>query len=87
MKYWHKRVTIESFYELDDNLKLEALAEYDLQANEMEYLVGDNFFWPLDEFMRVDDSRYHGVATITNTSALGLIIGSDNYQAVVQCFG
>jgi hypothetical protein len=88
MKYWHKRVYVVSFYDLSEEQQAETLATYDEQAEELTYLVhDDDFLWPLNEFMRVQDSRYHAVATVTNTSAIGLILSPCGETGIVQCFG
>ncbi len=88
MKYWHKRVNVVSFYDLTEEQQAETLATYDAEAEELTYLVHEeDFLWPLDAFMRVDHSRYHAIAGVTNTSAIGLILSPCGETGIVQCFG
>ena len=53
------------------------------------HFVADDgsYIIPLTDFERVSGSRYHGVAGCTNTSALGIVLGSDGESAVIQFFG
>ena len=53
-----------------------------------EFVSDDGaYIIPLGDFMRTDSGRYDGVATQTNTSAIGIVIGRDCESAVIQFFG
>jgi len=87
MKYWHKRVTVGSFYNLSEEAQNEELG-YDDNARENRYLIADDGqCWDIGMFEYVKGSRYHGVMIITNTSAIGAILSRDGESAVIQCFG
>ncbi len=91
MKHWHKRGNIVSFLELSAEQQNDALAyNGDDGAQGDFYLVmGDTIddYYLLETFMvSPPRSRYDGVAHLTNTSALGIVIGRDYTQAIIQCF-
>ena len=78
MKYWHKRVTLDHEVSTDDEGNKEIMAV--LIAED-----GDTYL--LDDFIRSDGGRYDAVMGVSNTSAIGLIMGADNDTGVVQAFG
>ena len=78
MKYWHKRVTLDHEITIDDEGNEEIAAV--LVAED-----GDTYL--LDDFMRSDGGRYDAVMGVSNTSAIGLILGADNDIGVIQAFG
>jgi uncharacterized protein involved in high-affinity Fe2+ transport len=78
MKYWHKRVTLDHEISTDDEGNEEIVAVL---------VAKDGETYPLGDFMRSDGGRYDAVMGISNTSAIGLILGADNDTGVIQCFG
>ena len=77
MKYWHKRVTLD-YVTMDDEGNEETVAV--LVAED-----GDTYL--LDDFIRSDGGRYDAVMGVSNTSAIGLILGADNDTGIIQAFG
>jgi hypothetical protein len=87
MKYWHKRVEVSSFYDLELRVQKEELEYYGKDIQDNSYFIGENGeYWSMGNFMR-SDGRYDGVMTVTNTSAIGCIFSSCGDSAVLQCFG
>ena len=87
MKYWHKRVEVVSFFDLDQENQDIELKDDD-NAEELAFLIAkDGEYWNLDSFMRTESGRYDGVMTVTNTSAIGCVFSSCGDSAVLQCFG
>ena len=86
MKHWHKRMKVGTFYDLDR--VSQSIEKSDNQdADDNTYLIAkDGYYLDLGLFMRISNSRYDGVMTISNTGALGVIISEDFSSAVVQCF-
>jgi hypothetical protein len=74
MKYWHKRVTLD-YVTMNDEETVAVLVAED----------GDTYL--LDDFMRSDGGRYDAVMGVSNTSAIGLILGADNDTGIIQAFG
>ena len=91
MKAWHKRVDVVGFNELSDHQQNEALWHYDSydRAEEELYLKHDevNQFWYISDFMKTSHGRYDGIAGVTNTSSLGLVLGREGDSGVIQAFG
>ena len=86
MKYWHKRVDVVSFFDLDQENQDIELKDDD-NAEELTFLIAENGeYWNLDLFMRTESGRYDGVMGLTNTSAIGVVLSRDGESAVVQCF-
>jgi hypothetical protein len=86
MRHWHKRVEVGSFFDLSE---ADQAAEWrdDDNAEELAFLIAkDGEYWNLDSFMRTERGRYDGVMTVTNTSAIGVVLSRDGESAVVQCF-
>ena len=88
MKYWHKRVDVVSFFELDQESQAAELKDDD-NADEFAFLIAENGeYWNLDLFMRTESNgRYDGVMGLTNTSAIGIVLSCSGKSAVIQCFG
>jgi hypothetical protein len=85
MRHWHKRVEVVSFFDLSE---ADQAAEWrdDDNAEELAFLIAENGeYWNLDLFMRTE-GRYDGVMSVTNTSAIGVVLSRDGESAVVQCF-
>ena len=85
MRHWHKRVEVVSFFDLSE---ADQAAEWrdDDNAEELAFLIAENGeYWNLDSFMRTE-GRYDGVMSVTNTSAIGVVLSRDGESAVVQCF-
>ena len=85
MRHWHKRVEVVSFFDLSE---ADQAAEWrdDDNAEELAFLIAENGeYWNLDLFMRTE-GRYDGVMSVTNTSAIGVVLSRDCESAVVQCF-
>jgi len=78
MKYWHKRVTLQHEVATDDEGNEDIVAV--LRAED-----GDTY--PLEYFMRSGGGRYDAIMGVTNTSAIGLILGADNDTGIIQAFG
>ena len=86
MKYWHKRVEVVSFFDLDKESQDIELKDDD-NAEELAFLIAENGeYWNLDLFMRTE-GRYDGVMGLTNTSAIGIVLSCSGESAVIQCFG
>ena len=86
MKYWHKRVEVVSFFDLDQENQA-AEWKYDDNADEFAFLIAENGeYWNLDLFMRTESGRYDGVMGLTNTSAIGIVLSCSGESAVIQCF-
>tara|TARA_B110000483_G_C18066339_1_gene492301 strand:+ start:807 stop:1043 length:237 start_codon:yes stop_codon:yes gene_type:complete len=78
MKYWHKRVTLHHEVTTDD------------EGNEeiaVVLMAEDGDTYPLEGFIRSDGGRYDAVMGVSNTSAIGLILGADNDTGIIQAFG
>jgi len=87
MKYWHKRVEVVSFFDLDQENQDIELKDDD-NAEELTFLIAENGeYWNLDLFMRTESGRYDGVMGLTNTSAIGVVLSCSGESAVIQCFG
>jgi len=41
----------------------------------------------LDSFTRAESGRYDGVMSVTDTSAIGVVLSCSGESAVIQCFG
>ena len=78
MKYWHKRVTLDHEITMDDEGNEEIVAEL---------VAEDGDIYPLEDFIRSDGGRYDAVMGVSNTSAIGLILGADNDTGIIQAFG
>ncbi len=78
MKYWHKRVTLDHEITMDDEGNEEIVAVLVAEDGDT-YLLGD--------FIRSDGGRYDAVMGVSNTSAIGLILGADNDTGIIQAFG
>lgn len=78
MKYWHKKVTLDHEVSTDDEGNEEIVAVL---------VAEDGDTYPLEDFIRSDNGRYDAVMGISNTSAIGLILGADNDTGVIQAFG
>lgn len=78
MKYWHKKVTLDHEVSTDDEGNEEIVAVL---------VAEDGDTYPLEYFIRSDNGRYDAVMGISNTSAIGLILGADNDTGVIQAFG
>ena len=86
MKYWHKRVDVVSFFDLDQENQDIELKDDD-NAEELTFLIAENGeYWNLDLFMRTESGRYDGVMGLTNTSAIGIVLSCSGKSAVIQCF-
>ena len=86
MKYWHKRVEVVSFFDLDQENQDIELKDDD-NAEELTFLIAENGeYWNLDLFMRTESGRYDGVMGLTNTSAIGIVLSCSGESAVIQCF-
>jgi len=86
MKRWHKRVAVGSFFDLSEADQAAEWRDED-NAEELAFLIAENGeYWNLDLFMRTESGRYDGVMTVTNTSAIGVVLSHDCESAVVQCF-
>ena len=87
MKYWHKRVEVVSFFDLDQESQAAELKDDD-NAEELTFLIAEENgeYWNLDLFMRTE-GRYDGVMGLTNTSAIGIVLSCSGESAVIQCFG
>ena len=88
MKYWHKRVEVVSFFDLDKESQAAELKDDD-NAEELAFLIAENGdeYWNLDLFMRTESNgRYDGVMGLTNTSAIGIVLSCSGESAVIQCF-
>ena len=88
MKYWHKRVEVVSFFDLDQENQAAEWKDDD-NADEFAFLIAENGeYWNLDLFMRTESNgRYDGVMGLTNTSAIGIVLSCSGKSAVIQCFG
>ena len=87
MKYWHKRVTVGSFFDLELEAQKEEIEYYGIEVKENSYFISENGeYWSMENFMR-SDGRYDGVMTITNTSAIGVVLSCSGDSAVLQLFG
>ena len=88
MKYWHKRVEVVSFFDLDQESQAAEWKDDD-NADEFAFLIAENGeYWNLDLFMRTESNgRYDGVMGLTNTSAIGVVLSCSGESAVIQCFG
>jgi len=85
MKRWHKRVAVGSFFDLSEADQAAEWRDED-NAEELAFLIAENGeYWNLDLFMRTE-GRYDGVMSVTNTSAIGVVLSRDGESAVVQCF-
>ena len=78
MKYWHKKVTLDHEVSTDDEGNEEIVAVL---------VAEDGDTYPLGDFIRSDNGRYDAVMGVSNTSAIGLILGADNETGVIQAFG
>ena len=86
MRHWHKRVAVGSFFDLSEADQAAEWRDED-NAEELAFLIAkDGEYWNLDSFMRTERGRYDGVMTVTNTSAIGVVLSRDGESAVVQCF-
>ena len=86
MKLWHKRVMVGSFFDLDRQSQAIEKSD-DCSAEDNVYLIAeDGEYWDLGLFMRVTNSRYDGVMTVSNTGAIGIVISENFEDAVIQCF-
>ena len=86
MKYWHKRVGVVSFFDLDQENQAAEWKDDD-NADEFAFLIAENGeYWNLDLFMRTESGRYDGVMGLTNTSAIGIVLSCSGESAVIQCF-
>ena len=87
MKYWHKRVEVVSFFDLDQESQAAEWKDDD-NADEFAFLIAENGeYWNLDLFMLTESGRYDGVMGLTNTSAIGIVLSCSGESAVIQCFG
>jgi hypothetical protein len=87
MRYWHKRVTVGSFFDLELEAQKEEIGYYGKDIQDNSYFISENGeYWGMQDFMR-SDGRYDGVMTITNTSAIGVVLSCSGDSAVLQCFG
>ena len=87
MKYWHKRVAVGSFYDLEPEVQKEEIEYYGKDVQDDGYFISENGeYWNLDSFMRTESGRYDGVMGLTNTSAIGCIFSSCGDSAVIQYF-
>jgi len=85
MRHWHKRVEVVSFFDLSEADQAAEWKDND-NAEELAFLIAENGeYWNLDLFMRTE-GRYDGVMSVTNTSAIGVVLSRDGESAVVQCF-
>ena len=85
MRHWHKRVEVVSFFDLSEADQAAEWRDED-NAEELAFLIAENGeYWNLDLFMRTE-GRYDGVMSVTNTSAIGVVLSRDGESAVVQCF-
>lgn len=94
--YWHERMDVVSFYELSE-VQRQHLLEWDHSVDTTEelYLTPANnslneleYLYSLGDFMRAaPGSRYDGYMSLTNTSALGIILSGCGTQAIIQCIG
>jgi hypothetical protein len=88
MKYWHKRVEVSSFYDLEPEFQIEELEYYGIEVKENSYFISENGeYWSMGNFMRSSGGRYDGVMGVTNTSAIGVVLSCSGDSAVLQCFG
>ncbi len=78
MKYWHKRVTLDHEVSTDDEGNEEIVAVL---------IAEDGNTYLLEDFIRSDSGRYDAVMGVSNTSAIGLILGADNDTGIIQAFG
>ena len=78
MKYWHKRVIVDHEVSTDDEGNEEIVAVL---------IAEDGDTYPLEDFIRSDGGRYDAVMGVSNTSAIGLILGADNETGIIQAFG
>ena len=78
MKYWHKRVILDHEASTDDEGNEEIVAVL---------IAKDGDTYPLEDFIRSDGGRYDAVMGVSNTSAIGLILGADNDNGIIQAFG
>ena len=86
MKYWHKRMEVVSFFDLDQENQAAEWKDDD-NADEFAFLIAENGeYWNLDLFMRTESGRYDGVMGLTNTSAIGIVLSCSGESAVIQCF-
>ena len=86
MKRWHKRVAVGSFFDLSEADQAAEWRDED-NAEELAFLIAENGeYWNLDLFMRTESGRYDGVMTVTNTSAIGVVLSHDCESAVIQYF-
>jgi hypothetical protein len=78
-------VPILFFYELDENQTKEAIALYKTEekAAEQSYVQAWGYFMPLENFMRLEASEWHGSAHLTNTSGLVMKISPCGTEATV----
>ena len=87
MKYWHKRVAVGSFYDLEPEVQKEEIEYYGKDVQDDGYFIsGNGEYWSMENFMR-SDGRYDGGMSVTNTSAIGCVFSSCGDSAVLQCFG
>jgi len=87
MRYWHKRVTVGSFFDLELEAQKEEIEYYGKDIQDKSYFIAeDGEYWSMQDFMR-SDGRYDGVMTVTNTSAIGCVLSSCGDNAVLQLFG
>ena len=88
MKYWHKRVTVGSFFDLELEAQKEEIEYYGIEVKENSYFISENGeYWSMENFMRTESGRYDGVMTVTNTSAIGVVLSCSGDSAVLQLFG
>ena len=86
MRHWHKRVAVSSFYDLEPEVQKEEIEYYGKDVQDDGYLISENGeYWNLDSFMRTE-GRYDGVMSVTNTSAIGVVLSHDCESAVIQYF-
>lgn len=78
MKYWHKRVTLQHEVTTDDEGNEGIVAVFRAED-------GDTY--PLEDFIRSGGGRYDAIMGVSNTSAIGLILGVDNDTGIIQAFG
>jgi hypothetical protein len=88
MKYWHKRVTVGSFFDLELEAQKEEIEHYGKDIQDKSYFIAeDGECWGMENFMRTESGRYDGVMAVTNTSAIGVVLSCSGDSAVLQLFG
>ena len=86
MKYWHKRGLIDLSYDKDTERYSQTFIPNDgSDVMFMSDFISTKYNGSWSNCQ--PNSRYDGICSVTNTSAIGIILSRDTEEAVIQAFG